>query len=651
MPGPPHDLRFQHREHVRILALNFGHDASLALFENGRLVEFEELERLSRLKRHVGMATAYVRRFLNRCDLSFSQVDLVALCSSQQWSLAHDDGIVLSRGCVESHGVLSTIERDWDRQAYWESTWVNPGFARSGIERQRLGNISPSAGRTTFTFPFLQGPRVDSSQLSQLVSTATRLSTPQHRDILSDFVCPYGIQIDSVEKPAFYVDHHACHAHYARFYSGNSSSIICTHDGGSAWVPFNSGGIYLSLADLGVVPLVSHRLQLGQLYDKIAVAIGLHGDAGKLMGLASYGRPSAQIVDLFDDCLDAFESATPEAIDGITRKVLAISATDQEVRSDLLRALRVDLPDPSLAAQAAANTQALTQQLFVSVVGGIARTIRDSLPTISYLDVTGGFALNCPSNSLLQQACSAIAVNPLPGAGDSGLAVGAGVLLNDLLGIAVHRHVETCGTTAAFPPSRIAYRESGSSVDQLNHFCLPDEEIPAFIADRLIVGDVLCIHRGRSEVGPRALGHRSIVAHAVNPEIRDRINVRKGRELWRPLAPLCRREDYSQYFSGTAEMGRFMLFTVPVLDSGIPAVTHVDGSARVQCVDETDVWLHPALGLLKEAGHHPVIINTSFNTSGEPIVETLDHAISSFLRMGFEFLVTETGIFSPRGVQ
>ena len=636
---------------MRILALNFGHDASLALFENGRLVEFEELERLSRLKHHVGMTTEHVRRFLNRCDLSFSHVDLAALCSSQQWSLPHDDGIVLSRGCVESHRVLSTIDRDWDRQSYWESTWVNPGFARSEIDLQRLVNISPSAGRTTLTFPFLQGPRVDSSQLSQLVSAATRLSTAQLRDVLSNLVCPYSIRIGGVEKPAFYVDHHACHAHYARFYSGNSSSIICTHDGGSAWVPFNSGGIYLSLGDHGVVPLVSHRLQLGQLYDRIAIAIGLNGDAGKLMGLASYGRPSARIVDLFDDCLDAFESAKTEAIDEIKRKVLAISASDQAVQSDLLRELRVDLPDPSLAAQAAANTQALTQQLFVSVVGGIARTIRDSLPTISYLDLTGGFALNCPSNSLLQQACSAITVNPLPGAGDSGLAVGAGVLLNELFGIAVHREVETCGTTAAFPPSRIAYRESGSSFEQLDHFRLSEEKIPAFIADRLIAGDILCIHRGRSEVGPRALGHRSIVAHAVNPEIRNRINERKGRELWRPLAPLCRREDYSQYFSGTAEMGRFMLFTVPVLNRSIPAATHVDGSARVQCVDKTDAWLHPALGLLKDAGHHPVIINTSFNASGEPIVETLDHAISSFLRMGFEFLITETGIFSPRAVR
>jgi carbamoyltransferase len=164
----------------------------------------------------------------------------------------------------------------------------------------------------------------------------------------------------------------------------------------------------------------------------------------------------------------------------------------------------------------------------------------------------------------------------------------------------------------------------------------------------LAEGKVLCLHRGRSEVGPRALGHRSIIAHAVSEEIRDRINAAKGREAWRPLAPICRQEDFGDYFAGDRSMGRFMLFTCDVLNPVIPAVTHVDGTARVQCIDASDTWLHPALGLLKAQGHHPVIVNTSFNCAGEPIVETLDHAIASFLRMGFDYLVTELGVFAQQ---
>lgn len=636
---------------MRILAVNFGHDASLALFEDGRLVEFEELERLSRLKHHVGMATAHVRRFLHRCDLDFSQVELVALCSSQQWALAHDEGMVLTRGCTESHRALSAYDADWVTQHYWESHWVNPGFAQSHIDSQGLAHLSPVASRSTLAFPFLHGPRVDHSQLADLVTVATRLSPAHVRAIQSNWVCPYSMRMDGVEKPAFYVDHHASHAHYARFYSGSVSSIICTHDGGTAWWPFNSGGIYLSLENTGVVPLVSHRLQLGQLYDQIALAIGLEGDAGKLMGLASYGRASQRLADMLNECLNAFESAEAGAIDAVVQKIVAMSASDQLKQTDRLLEARVGLPDPSLAAQVAANTQELVQRLFVSIVGGMVRTIREALPTISCLDLTGGFSLNCPSNSLLQETCPAITVNPLPGAGDSGLALGAGVLLHELLGIAVHREVETHGTKAAFPPSRVAYRDAAGTFEHLEHFRLPEEQIPAFIAERLIAGDVLCIHRGRSEVGPRALGHRSIIAHAVHPETRNRINTRKGRELWRPLAPLCRHEEYSDYFAGTAELSRYMMFTVPVLNGSIPAVTHVDGTARVQCVDASDRWLYPALGILKNSGHHPVIINTSFNLSGEPIVETLDHAIRSFRRLGFEFLVTESGIFRPRTVQ
>lgn len=94
-----------------------------------------------------------------------------------------------------------------------------------------------------------------------------------------------------------------------------------------------------------------------------------------------------------------------------------------------------------------------------------------------------------------------------------------------------------------------------------------------------------------------------------------------------------------------------MLFTCNVRTANVSAVTHVDGSARVQCIDESDGWLHPALGLLKDAGLPPVIINTSFNCAGEPLVETLEHAVRSFIAMGFDYLVTEHGVFAARNVR
>jgi carbamoyltransferase len=275
--------------------------------------------------------------------------------------------------------------------------------------------------------------------------------------------------------------------------------------------------------------------------------------------------------------------------------------------------------------------------------------VHEALPAIACLDLAGGFTLNCPTNNALQAKCGRITVTPLPGAGDTGIAVGAAVAILDFIGERIHRQVDARGTVAAFPPSSLAHGvATAEQLAQVERVDGAAADVPAFIAAKLADGKVLCVNRGRSEVGPRALGHRSIIAHAAIDGIRDRINAAKGREPWRPLAPICRVEDYHDHFDGDTAMGRYMLFTCRVLHDGIPAVTHVDGTARVQCVDAQDAWLHPALGRLKAAGHAPVIVNTSFNCAGEPLVETLGDAIASFCRMGFDFLVTEGGVYRRR---
>jgi carbamoyltransferase len=111
---------------------------------------------------------------------------------------------------------------------------------------------------------------------------------------------------------------------------------------------------------------------------------------------------------------------------------------------------------------------------------------------------------------------------------------------------------------------------------------------------------------------------------------------------------MCREEDFHDYFEGDPKLARYMLFTFRVLHQHLPAVTHVDGTARVQSITAADNWLHPALGVLKDRDCHPVIINTSFNCAGEPLVETFEQAVRSFVKMGFDFLVTEKGVYSHR---
>ena len=647
-------------EYMKILGINFGHDASIALFGQGGLVEFEELERTSRLKHHFGLRAEYLERFLSRLGMTFADVELAALSGTQLWSMAHSDDIRLERGWTDAHGAYCESYEAWRQDTFLDGTIVEPYFAEHA-KIQGLNRLSASPTRVKFDCSFLRGPSCEPADILELVNDLMHLAADVQKRIKSNYFCPYSLTINGLTKPAFYVDHHICHAFYGHYYSGSKDSLVCTHDGGFPAFPFVSGGIYLSREESGILPIVSHQLALGTIYDAIAGAVGV-GDAGKLMGLSAYASPSRETVRLVADCLDAFAQANvaspkagrnvEEMIDfsrtaAVVNTLQEWSLRDQSLRSSAMEKFTFSMSDPPLAAQAASNTQFLVQTIFVSMLTRVARTVSDRFSNIQCLNLTGGFALNCPTNFQLQQQCLDLTINPLPAAGDTGLALGASAAVSDFLGIPLDRAVETTGTKAAFPPLSMApWAIPSSRGEQIMRIGVEPNGVPEFIAERLGSGDVLCIHRGRSEVGPRALGHRSIIALAESETNRDRINLAKGREPWRPLAPIVRMEDFHDYFDGTVQMGRFMMFTVGVLSGGIPAVTHVDGTARVQCIDSSDSWLHPALGFLKAAGHHPVIINTSFNCAGEPIVETLDDAISSFLRMRFDFLVTELGVFS-----
>ena len=108
---------------------------------------------------------------------------------------------------------------------------------------------------------------------------------------------------------------------------------------------------------------------------------------------------------------------------------------------------------------------------------------------------------------------------------------------------------------------------------------------------------------------------------------------------------MCRVDDYSEYFDGDPKDAQYMLFTHGVRDARLKGVTHVDGSARIQSIGAQDGWLYEALGIIKQQGQVPVIINTSFNCAKEPIVETIQNAFASFAKMGADYLVTEYGVF------
>jgi carbamoyltransferase len=282
----------------------------------------------------------------------------------------------------------------------------------------------------------------------------------------------------------------------------------------------------------------------------------------------------------------------------------------------------------------AATLQAVTEDILVA----LARACRDD--GARHLCLAGGVAQNCVANTkILQRAgFSGLFIQPAPG--DSGAAMGAALWAShQVLGQARSpaRHQTCLGPEfgeaemlAALQASRVAFRR------------LPEAErcrqVAALIAQDFIIG----WFQGRMEFGPRALGARSILANPRNPHMQDILNARvKFREEFRPFAPAVTAEAAPRYFDLAGE-SRFMLLTPQVMPdraAEIPAVTHVDGTARVQTVSRADNPLfHQLITAFGEISGTPILVNTSFNVRGEPIVCTPEDAVRCFLGTDIDFL-------------
>lgn len=155
-------------------------------------------------------------------------------------------------------------------------------------------------------------------------------------------------------------------------------------------------------------------------------------------------------------------------------------------------------------------------------------------------------------------------------------------------------------------------------------------------------GQIGALVTGRAEAGLRALGHRSTIASPLHESMRDRLNLAKGRELWRPLSPVALPEAEPVHWTPNPTLHQYMLGAAPVTSRGhrdIPAAVHVDGTARSQIITDPTEPLSVILQHLAPAGAPPVLINTSFNLRGEPLVDSADGAIRSAHAIGLDFLV------------
>jgi carbamoyltransferase len=417
------------------------------------------------------------------------------------------------------------------------------------------------------------------------------------------------------------VPHHMAHAGSAYLASGFDEAVILTIDG--------AGEIESSLLAVGhqgsIEPIRRYTLptSLGTLYLMITVYLGFRSldDEYKVMGLASYGNPRR-----YSSFFDRVVQLTDDG--GYSTAAIA----EPDFGAALVDALGPPRARGDAIEQRHADVAAALQRSVEGAVLNVLRHARDEIG-LDYLCLAGGVALNCAMNGAIARSCLFRRIFVQPASSDEGCAVGAALYAG-----AGSERGGAAWTHTYFGPgfNDAAIDAALDRVSGRVRRSRPTDPA-ARAAVEIARGRVHAWFQGRMEFGPRALGNRSILADPRDPHMRERVNRKvKKREPFRPFAPAVLEEEAQAWFDmGPIESSPFMLFTFEVRDavrSLLPAVTHVDGTARVQTVSrEVNPIFWRVIDVFKSLTGVPVVLNTSFNVRNEPIVCTPEDALRCFL--------------------
>lgn len=415
------------------------------------------------------------------------------------------------------------------------------------------------------------------------------------------------------------VPHHLAHALSTFYASGFEEAAVVVNDGNG-----EDESISIYEAKVGHYP-VRRRVwprshSLGYLYEAACDAIGLNFlQAGKTMGLASFGRargvePRQLLRQEGIDFAPPFDLGPEADWQAAVKAWVPIFAEFGEVPRTTPSA---ELINDDVAVAIAWSAQATIERMVPTLI--------DEARSITGMDnvcLAGGVALNCSTNG---QLTGPVYVPPVPH--DAGVALGAAWAISPPSEATEPMSAYLGPDVGALTIDPVGWRRADADADA--------------IADRLVAGQVGAIAAGRMEVGPRALGHRSIIALPSSTEVRDRVNKLKGRELWRPLAPIGLDRANGEQWVGSSRLQQYMLGAAEVTERGlreIPATVHVDGTARSQVAEGIGLTSE-ILAAVEQRGHPPVLINTSFNTRGEPVVCSADDALKAAETIGLDFVV------------
>ena len=585
---------------MRVLGISaFYHDSAAALIEDGQLVGAAQEERFTRKKHDSGFPQNAVQYCLDTAGIKLADVDYVAF---------YDKPFLKFERLLETY--LAFAPRGFNSFRMAMPLWLKEKLFQKTLLRDEMKRWQP------------------------------------------DF---------DWQKRLLFGEHHQSHAASAFFPSPYEEAAVLCMDGVGEWATTSLG--WGQGNKLEMLREIHFPHSIGLLYSAFTYYTGFKVNSGeyKVMGLAPYGEPKfkdtilSNIVDLKEDGTFRLDQTYFDYCTGLRMtndKFGALFGGKARKPDELLTQHHMDL---------AASVQAVTEEIVLR----LARSVKKETGAKN-ICLAGGVALNCVANGKLLRENLFDGIWVQPAAGDAGGAVGAAyAAYHGYLGQArqLNGHLDGMAGSYLGPQysdDEVAQRltAAGARFTRLTREQTIEQTAQA-LADEKAVGWM----QGRMEFGPRSLGARSILGDARSPSMQKTLNLKvKYRESFRPFAPAVLREDVGQYFDIKTD-SPYMLMVAPVNEdrrramsaaeealfgidklnvprSDIPAVTHVDYSARIQTVHkETNPAFHDLLESFKAKTGYSVVVNTSFNVRGEPIVCTPEDAFRCFMGSEIEVLV------------
>ena len=598
---------------MRILGLSaFYHDSAAALVEGGRIVAAAQEERFTRRKHDSDYPANAVACCLDRAGVTLDAVDRVAF---------YDKPFLKFERLLETS--VAFAPRGFRSFSMAVPVWIKEKLFQKDLLRRKLRALAPE------------------------VDWDARL---------------------------LFAEHHQSHAASAFYPSPFRDAVVLTMDGVGEWATTSAGIGHGN--ELEMVREIHFPHSLGLLYSAFTYYIGFKVNSGeyKVMGLAPYGEPKYART-ILDHLIDLKPDGTFRLDLGYFDYCTGLTMTNR--RFDALFGGPARAPEEPLARRhmdLAASVQAVIEEAVLR----LTRSLRKETG-IPYLCLAGGVALNCVANGKVLRDGRFDDLWVQPAAGDAGGALGAALAASHRL-FGEPRSIGRAGGGAASPDGsggdamhgaflgpEFGMEETRRALDGAGarYRILDDGALIDTAAGALAAGKAVGWFQGRMEFGPRALGNRSILADARSPTMQKALNLKiKFRESFRPFAPSVLRADVADWFEldrdspymllvagvrpkrrrreaeETGERGaRLGVERLNVPRSDVPAVTHVDYSARIQTVHpDTNPRFHALLEAFKAKTGCPVLVNTSFNVRGEPIVCTPADAFRCFMGTGLDCL-------------